>query len=486
MEMYGDMDDRKSFFKGMFAIASVFAFMYASRGMFAAAFPLIAVVVLSRKRRDFLLLFSFILVAVFNGNSNIVKISTIPALAIRLAFAFIAFAMACRMAAGLSNRCVSPLLGVMPYVVWESAISAFGWCPIISYLKLALFCMMFFALYGTACSAAAADVVSAARQRSYILSGVAFFVFGSVLLIPIPSIGMMRPDELIDAAMYGRNVVALFKGMTNHSQALGPMVAVFVTLTFCDMLFTVGKWRLLHVMIVVSGFILVYKTSSRTAMGSLLAGMGMSTWLFMRARGVGQRRKGKIVSVMSMIALLFACTVLCVPSVQDKVARFILKFDTDATLEDISFEGVTVTRQSAVDFAMYNFRKKPLTGNGFQVSEDMAYTTRRSFKEYLSAPVEKGVWVSAVLEEGGVVGFVLFAGFLLVAFLTFVSRKAYAAASVLFTMAVENLGEFTVFSMTGAGGVVWLCVFCATVLDAHRNKARAWNLRPWPALGGFA
>ena len=143
---------------------------------------------------------------------------------------------------------------------------------------------------------------------------------------------------------------------------------------------------------------------------------------------------------------------------------------------ELTMDELTTTRQGAVDFAMYNFRKKPLTGNSFQVGEYMIYMTRRSWKDFLTAPVEKGVWVAAVLEEGGVVGFVLFAGFLLIAFFTFVSRKAYVAASILFTMAVVNMGEFTLFAMTSTGGIVWSVMFFATVMDAHRNNASAWHL----------
>ena len=476
MKIISSICDKKAFYRGFAWFVVAYALMYVSKGMFAVVFPLVAIAALSQKRHDFLVVFIFVMTVVFNGNSNIVRISTISGLAIRLAFFAMTLVMAGRIFAGMSNRYVSPLLGILPYLAWETAISPFGWSPIISYLKLLLFFCIFIALYGVACSAASAGYMSGERQRAAILSGVAFIILGSVFLIPFPGIGMMRPEDLIDAAAYGRNITSLFKGILDHSQALGPVVAVLVTLVFCDMLFTIGRWSFFHLLLVVLGFVLIFKTSSRTAMGSMLAGIGMASWLLMQSRGIGQRWKGKVVSVMSMVVILFVCMVFCVPGIQRKAASFLLKFDEAYDFSELTMEELTTTRQGSVDIAMYNFRKKPLTGNGFQVAEYMIYMTRNSWKDYLTAPVEKGVWVTAVLEEGGVVGFVLFAGFLLIAFFTFVHRKAYIAASILFTMAVVNMGEFTLFSMTSTGGIVWSILFFATVMDAHRNNAMTWRL----------
>lgn len=464
--------DWKTFFRGLCWFVATFGLMKVSRGMFAAVFPLLAIAALSKKQHDFLLLLMFVTMAVFIGNTNLVTNSTVSKLALNASFAVVALAMAGRIAAGLSNRFVTPFLGIIPYLAWEATVSASGWSPLVSYLKLVLFSSIYIALYGAASSAASAGPVAGERQRAIILSGVAFMLIGSAMLIPFPAIGMMNPEDFLYGKIDPQYVVSLFKGMTSNSQCLGPVVAVLVTLVFCDMVFTVRRWRFFHLMTIAVGLVLSYKTSSRTAMGSLLVGLGMASWLFMRSKGVGQRWKGKVLSVMSLAALLFVCMVLCVPAFQDRAMRFLLKTSSVMSVEDVSFERMTVSRQGLVDFAMYNFRKKPLTGNGFQVSEDMAYVTRSSLKDYLSAPVEKGVWTVAVLEEGGIVGFILFAGFLVIAFFTLVLRKAYAAASVLFTMAVANMGEFTFFSMSYAGGMEWLSVFCAAVLDAHRERAR--------------
>ena len=103
----------------------------------------------------------------------------------------------------------------------------------------------------------------------------------------------------------------------------------------------------------------------------------------------------------------------------------------------------------------------------------MAYKERKEFRELLSAPVEKGVWIYAVLEEGGVVGFILFSGFLIVAFFKLKRRKQYITATMLAVVTVSNMGEFAFFSMSYAGGMQWAMVFAAAVMDGQRLKRQA-------------
>ncbi len=123
-----------------------------------------------------------------------------------------------------------------------------------------------------------------------------------------------------------------------------------------------------------------------------------------------------------------------------------------------------------MDNAMANFRESPWIGNGFQVSKEFAYREIVSWKQVLSAPIEKGVWVTAVLEEGGVFGMTLFAIFLLVAIFGLLARRAVTGAAALFVFIIANFGEFTFFSMSYTGGLMWAMVFTGVALDAQRLK----------------
>ena len=86
----------------------------------------------------------------------------------------------------------------------------------------------------------------------------------------------------------------------------------------------------------------------------------------------------------------------------------------------------------------------------------------------LSAPIEKGVWVTAVLEEGGVVGWIIFVVFLVASITTSIKRKAYIGASCLFVFMVSNMGEFSFFSMSYLGGFCWAMVFVGLALDMRK------------------
>ena len=100
----------------------------------------------------------------------------------------------------------------------------------------------------------------------------------------------------------------------------------------------------------------------------------------------------------------------------------------------------------------------------------MKYIHRKGIMSYISAPIEKGVWPTAVLEEGGIIGFILFAGFLVVAMAILYRKHAYCGLSVLWTFMFANLGEFSFFSMSYVGGFYWMLVFTGLVLDGQRMK----------------
>ena len=91
-------------------------------------------------------------------------------------------------------------------------------------------------------------------------------------------------------------------------------------------------------------------------------------------------------------------------------------------------------------------------------------------KQLLTAPIEKGVWVTAVLEEGGVIGWIIFVVFLMACIYKSIRRGAYIGASCLFLCVLTNLGEFTFFSMSYTGGFTWAMVFVGLALDIRKMK----------------
>ena len=357
-----------------------------------------------------------------------------------------------------------PYLGILVYIMFMGFSSAQGWCPIISYLKLVLFTVIYFSYFGVANQVGVNPSVSSMRVRSVMLTVSILFVLGSMALVPFPGLSQLKAEDFVDNPFR----TSLFMGMTNHSQCLGPVVSSISVVVFADLLFSIRKWDPLYLLILLCCPYLIYKTASRTGMGAYVLGMMFVAYLFMRVRGVGSRWKMRAMTAIMAVSFGLVLVVVCMPGFQESARKFLLKTSGDAS--NVTTETLMSSRQGLIDRSMYYFRKKPLLGNGFQVSESMQGLKINGMGSILSAPIEKGVWVSAVLEEGGIIGFLLFTGFLVNCMIISVKRRAYIGASCLFVCALTNLGEFTFFSMSYTGGFTWAMVFVGLALDVRKMK----------------
>lgn len=368
------------------------------------------------------------------------------------------------------KRCAAlmPFLGIFFYAAYMVIPSVVGWCPIVSCLKLVLFTITILAFYGMALRVATSSKLDPTAIRSVFLAVAIFFLIGSVCSIPFPAISVMRFDPLRD----GPAPVSLFQGLANHSQCLGPLVSMISLTLFADLVFSIRRWDKLYLILLLCAPILIFKTSSRTAMGSFVIGIGILMFVFLKARGLLPQWRSKVVGAVSCIMILCLATAFAVPSVRDKAFRFIVKWnDSTVSNSQVTLSDITKSRQGLMDSAMENFRKSPMIGNGFQVLEYMKYIKYTEIKQLLSAPVEKGVWVTAILEEGGALGLFIFTIFSVFIFFTSIKRQAYTGATLYCVMIVSNFGEFTMFSMSYLGGFMWGCVFAGIAMDITRLRA---------------
>lgn len=480
-----DVYDLKALKKYLTILVVFTGLSYVTKGY---AFVLLPVFVLVALFRGMLVdLLFWVMVLSFTGVANPYVFPKTPVTFIiaRLSLFGIAGMLMFRVIGRRNAIIVAPFTGIFIYIGWSALVSLQGFEPIVSYLKIMLFIPIYLALYAVANEVTASTRINAKVVRSAILAMIVYIVFASLALWPFPAISQLQARNVEDVAKVAQMIAegkSLFTGITNHSQALGPVLGVMLTILFGDLLFAVKRWEPIYVGTLFAGIFILVKTSSRTAMGTLIAGMAMMTWLFMNARVIERRWRSKVFSGLFFIGLVGFVAVLFVPSVRDRVLGFVLKVNANThqvAASDVSFENVTSSRQGLVDESMRNFKNKPLTGNGFQVSEAMTHKKRSGFMDYMSAPIEKGVWPTAVLEEGGVPGLIFFGGFLLVCFCLLVKRHAYIGAGALWVFAVVNLGEFSFFSMSYTGGFQWAFVFAAVILDGQRIKnvgLEVWNV----------
>lgn len=390
-------------------------------------------------------------------------------IAARLVYIIVAGVMILQVVGRKSPKQLTPLLGLMPYLAYQAMTSSVGYQPIISYLKMVLFLLVFFAFYSVASAARGREDFRFERAiRTVLLIFACYFIFGSLALIPFPGIGKMGAAAALEQGLTVESV-GLFMGITFQPQTLGPAISVIATVLLADLLFSLRRWNYLYLALLLAAPVLVYYTSSRTAMGTWLVGMCFTIFVFMCSNGVGARWKNRALGAITLVGMLTGIALFATPGVQNKVMEFVLKTSSEqAAQEDFTFERFTSSRQGLMDSAMANFEESPAIGNGFQVSAQMTDMDIRSWKQLLSAPMEKGVWITAILEEGGIFGFLLFCGFLLIAFPLLLSRQAYLGACSLFVFIVANLGEFTFFSTSAVGGLLWAFTFVGLTLDAQR------------------
>lgn len=461
---------------GLLGLVAICGLMKVSNGagflaMFAVMIPAFA------KNRASLLLWILLAIPMLTvTNGFLAPKGFVFSIGARVAYLLIAAIMIMQNVGRRSPRSVTPFLALFPYLALQALTSSMGYQPIISYLKLILFVFIFLAFYGIACAAGSRREASAAGLRAALLSVACFLILGSVALIPFPGIGKLGAAAAIAQGLSPESV-GLFMGVTFQPQTLGPTVGVMSSLLLADLLFSVRRWDPLYLALLIAAPILIFYTSSRTAMGTWLAGMCFTSFVFMCASGVGARWKGKALGALTLAGIVCGIALFSTPQMRDKVMAFAFKTGkTAAYLDDTSFERLTSSRQGLVDSAMIDFRESPLIGTGFQVSRALGARDIRSWTQLLSAPIEKGVWVTAILGEGGIIGFLFFVIFLIATFYLLLTRRAYVGACALFVFLISNLGEFTFFSMTGAGGLMWASVFAGVAIDAQRLRR---PLPPW-------
>lgn len=468
-----DEYDHKALLKYLGLTLGMTILYKATSGMASIVIPFLVMMSVVRRKPIELLFWVLYMTETSIGNRWIFSNNFFSVMVVRGTLVSLTFMLSWKVFNSRSSRCMVPFMGIMFYALWECVSSLQGYEPVVSYLKLLLFFCIFLAMYGVANEVNASTRVNAKILRSAVLSLVIFVVVGSVLVIPFPGISMMNAnDPEILAKLRSGEAVSLFCGMCSHSQAMGPTIAVLGTFVFADLIFSIKKWDALYVFMLLCVPIVIVKTSSRTGMGTFVTGIGMATFLFMLSRGVGRKWKGKIMSVMTGLIIVGLLLVVSVPSTRKKIAKFVMKWDTGDQQKAMTVENVFMSRQGKIDNAMYNFKKKPLIGNGFQVADSMQFEHRSGIFSYLAAPIEKGVWIYAVLEEGGIIGMILFAGWLVILFPVLYARHAYIMASTFFAVIMTNLGEFSLFAMTYIGGYYWTMAFAAATLDVQRMKGQ--------------
>lgn len=474
----------KNVYKLLGIFLLVCASMIMTRGWSFVVVSGIAISTLFMKKVEKLLFWVFLITISPNINQAIMPSGAAYTITYRFVCTFIGLYGTLLFLSRRPAKPIVPLFGIMVYLVYMLIPSSVGWCPIVSYLKILLFVVVYMSVAYIANTAIKSSNFEVARLREIFLAFSMFIILGSLILIPFPGISYMNAQDILDAG----SVIpgSLFKGVTYHSQALGMVTCALLTVLMADLIFNIQKPNKLYMLLIVCGVFIMYKSATRTAMGTFLGSSAMMTWIMMRARNVKSSWRNRVTGALLGLFALASIATLVIPSVRDGVVKFALKYNQEAVAKDFNIDEAVATRSGSVESQMHNFYKRPSIGWGFQVSEQVAEMAARMPGVPLSAPVEKGVWVSAILEEGGIFGGIIYGAYFLITFGLLWSKRLYVGTTIFIALHVSNLGELTMFTMTGAGGIWHMLVFLGIVFDAKRQQGRMGDggLWAWQASRG--
>ena len=363
------------------------------------------------------------------------------------------------------------------YIACIMVTSFWGWAPLISLMKAVLFLVFMLALI-KGVAAVVQKGVDIRFVRAAMLAVSCFFILGSIAVIPFPSVGRSMLNTKL--AFWGidplqSNIVGLFNGLTWHAQTLGPLLAMLNAFLLSDYLCNFRRRHWLYRVLLGGIPVLIYMSSSRTALFGYLLSILAVALFFQGERQTPRIKRQRVLIACVLLGLLATLAVSMHPATSTRLRAYLLKArstevatDSDETVGD----SLAASRLGMFQRGLENFRGRPFIGNGFQVSPGMQGYSFREHGFLVSAPVEKGVLFAMILEEGGLLGAFLFFSFLIALYVTY-RRLAFTCFLSTFTVFLGlNSGEAAFFSTSGGGGILWMTCFCAMLMDIHRHRQR--------------
>jgi hypothetical protein len=355
------------------------------------------------------------------------------------------FAAAARVIGMLNRRAMTVLVPLWTFVLVVAVLTPFASAnPAVSWFKLLAF------LIGGTTVIAAAYALSDENLRllrAWLPSVVLAVAVLSLLTFPFPGISY-------------RIAPHLFQGVLNHSQALGAFLAPLATLLGARWLFHRRAFTKLDGLFFLLVAVLVIATNARTAVIAVMLGIGGSVLLGLVRDRRSRQESARGLVAGTALAVLGLVAALAIPQVRDGVVGFVFKSGSEASSYASVEEAFMASRGTGLAGQWQNFLDHPVMGTGFGV-----YPKGTKVPDPvtvmgipISSPVEKGFLPTAVLEEVGILGALVFLA-LVVALVRESSRAGDPVwVAVLLTCLFVNLGEAVFFSMGGLGLVFWLWI----------------------------
>jgi hypothetical protein len=252
-------------------------------------------------------------------------------------------------------------------------------------------------------------------------------------------------------------VAGALQGMFSHPQSAGvfyvPFAAWFITRIFLERWAVLPRW-VIALAVLFAGMIVA--SGARTAMLATFVSVGLALLIFLiKGRtSPANRTRGQVIG-FSMAMLGLALGILFSGVLNEEIESIVYKGGEG---EGSLTEAFQSARGAGVAMHIENFLDAPLTGHGFGVYREGVRKVTRFMGIPISASAEKGIVFTAVLEEVGAIGGLLFYG-LLISIIAAAARgnTPGVLAMVIGTIAV-NFGEAIFFATGGMGLFMWTVI----------------------------
>lgn len=248
-----------------------------------------------------------------------------------------------------------------------------------------------------------------------------------------------------------------FQGLLNHPQLYGvflvPMLAWFTGRFIFN-----KDYSFIVILGLIVGFISLFATLCRTAVLALILGLLLSLLIAIMYK---KSWRWMIICLLKSLWTWFLGGLIIIllslnwNMIVDKSTHFLNKGTREATM----YTRYSVSRGALIQLSWDNFLSNPLLGIGFGIASNRL-DFKIQFDETLgipiSASIEKGLIFTQVLEEIGIVGFILWLILLTVLIRPLLRINNFVPLWIFLVCLLTNFGEATFFSMGGVGLYIWL------------------------------
>jgi hypothetical protein len=294
-----------------------------------------------------------------------------------------------------------------------------------------------------------------------------------------------------------------FQGLVNHPQAYAVFIAPFLSWIVA---LIVSRELKGFPWLFVTGIATISLLATQSRTGVLAAGMGLvSAIAWKGAQSIRVRyHLSRWLPRFLLALLIFGITLsLYGVDLQQSAVDFVMKRKGDQ-YEQVNVDVAVNSREHLIASSLANFWERPFMGIGFSMPSAPGYASvEHNFgrvgghagfsvpipPEYfhasgfdverepffglpISAAVEKGFTLTAVLEEVGLIGFVFFV--CMTFSLLRPSMRRYSGvgpAALALSAVMVNLGESVFFAMGATGLLMWLLIGAAYVLAESQGDA---------------